>query len=62
MITRVAGSDAGDPRPLTWEPAPGTLLRMWEDAGLGDGARVLEIGTGGGFGTAVLRPGWATPG
>ncbi|MGK5529646.1 methyltransferase domain-containing protein [Streptomyces sp. URMC 129] len=59
-VTRVAGIRADEvgsaiPRKPTHScPAPGLAVRMLEEAGIEDGMRVLHIGTGTGYLTALL--------
>ncbi|QFQ97584.1 methyltransferase domain-containing protein [Streptomyces phaeolivaceus] len=59
-VTQVEGITAADaPGPLTGRPTssstlPSLIMRMVDLAGIGDGDRVLEVGTGTGYSTAIL--------
>ncbi|MFK8849508.1 methyltransferase domain-containing protein [Streptomyces sp. Ac-502] len=54
IVTRITEDADGFQEPTSSASAPGTVLRMLADAALGDGQRVLEIGTGTGFHAALL--------
>ncbi|MFF4992013.1 ATP-grasp peptide maturase system methyltransferase [Streptosporangium saharense] len=59
-VTQVDGVLAGEAREaVTGDPSssstfPGLVVRMLEAAGIGEGDRVLEIGTGTGYSTALM--------
>ncbi|OKI08136.1 methyltransferase [Streptomyces sp. CB02923] len=54
LVTQIAEDDDGFREPTSSASAPGTVLRMIEEAALADGHRVLEIGTGTGYHAALL--------
>lgn len=54
LITRFVTETDGTRSPSSSASAPTTVLRLLEDAQLEDGMRVLEVGTGTGFNTALL--------
>ncbi|WP_308250647.1 methyltransferase domain-containing protein [Nonomuraea rhizosphaerae] len=62
LVTRVgaAHADHAEPGARTQGPAtssatlPGLLVQMYRHASIGDGCTVLDVGTGTGYGTAVL--------
>ncbi|WP_030678262.1 methyltransferase domain-containing protein [Streptomyces rimosus] len=54
LVTRIREDADGFQEPTSAASAPGTVLRMLEEAGIADGQRVLEIGTGTGYHAALL--------
>ncbi len=54
LVTQIREDADGFREPTSSASAPGTVLRMLEEAGIADGQRVLEIGTGTGYHAALL--------
>jgi protein-L-isoaspartate O-methyltransferase len=46
--------DRPDGRPTSSATQPGLVVAMYRHAGISDGSRVLDVGTGSGYGTALL--------
>ncbi|KAA6213604.1 methyltransferase domain-containing protein [Streptomyces albofaciens JCM 4342] len=54
LVTRIKEDADGFQEPTSSASAPATVLRMLEEAGIADGQRVLETGTGTGYHAALL--------